>query len=181
MIGVLALALALGIGAYIFAGMVQDDGASSGSGSGGAGGSSVIDVGDAAPDFELPTLDGETVSLAELRGQPVIVNFWASWCNPCREEFPILAETYAEHEADGLEIVGVTFRDIESDSRAFADDFGATWPLAVDDDGTAAQAFGVRAIPVTFFVDAEGVVVARSFGFTSADALDEPLALLLDR
>jgi cytochrome c biogenesis protein CcmG, thiol:disulfide interchange protein DsbE len=167
----------LGIAAYVVGTVVADDDEPS-SGATPQNGSSAIAVGDVAPNFDLPSLEGDRVSLSELRGQPVIVNFWASWCNPCRQEFPILADTLDEYESDGLAVVGVTYRDIESDSRDFADEFGATWPLAVDEDGVAAQAYGVRAIPVTFFIDADSVVVARLFGFTSADALEEPLAEL---
>ncbi len=139
----------------------------------------VADAGDPAPDFELETLDGERIRLADLRGRPVVVNFWASWCNPCRREFPLLAEALAEHEDDNLAIVGVTFRDIESDSRDFVDEMDATWPQGVDDDGAVARAFGVRTIPMTFFVDADGTIRGRLFGFSSEDALDEPLERIL--
>jgi len=146
---------------------------------GGAPGGGIADAGEVAPDFRLPTLDGETVQLSELRGHPVVVNFWASWCNPCRQEFPLLDKAVREHEKDGLVIVGVTFRDIESDSRDFVEETDATWPQAVDDDGAVARTFGVRTIPVTFFVDAEGVVAARLFGFSSPDALEGPLRRIL--
>ncbi len=139
----------------------------------------VADVGERAPDFELETLEGETVRLSDLRGRPVVVNFWASWCNPCRKEFPLLAETLDENRGSDLAVVGVTYRDIESDSRDFVAEMDATWPQAIDDDGSVARAFGVRAIPVTFFVDADGVIAARLFGFSSPDALDEPLDRIL--
>jgi cytochrome c biogenesis protein CcmG/thiol:disulfide interchange protein DsbE len=132
-----------------------------------------------APDFTLPTLEEETVRLADLSGRPVVVNFWASWCNPCRQEFPLLAEALVEHEDDDLAVVGITFKDIESDSRAFAREVGATWPLAVDDNGGVAAAYGVRAIPQTFFVDRGGIIRARVFGFSSEEALEEPLRTIL--
>ena len=135
--------------------------------------------GEPAPDFALATLDGKRVRLADFRGRPVVVNFWASWCNPCRQEFPILADALATH--DDLAVVGVTFRDIESDSRAFADETGATWPLAIDDDGDVAARYGVRAIPQTVFIRADGTIAARVFGFESAEAFAEPLAMIVDR
>jgi cytochrome c biogenesis protein CcmG/thiol:disulfide interchange protein DsbE len=138
------------------------------------------DEGEAAPDFALPTLDGETIRLSDLRGRPVVLNFWASWCNPCRKEFPLLAAALDKHSAADLAVVGVTYRDIESDSRTFVDEFGATWPQAVDEDGEVARAFGVRAIPQTFFIDGNGTIAGRVFGFSSAHALEAPLAKILD-
>jgi cytochrome c biogenesis protein CcmG/thiol:disulfide interchange protein DsbE len=140
----------------------------------------VAEVGSAAPDVVLPALDGGgEVRLADFRGRPVIVNFWASWCNPCRDEFPLLKMARREHRADRLEVVGVTYQDIPGDSRDFVKKMGATWPQGVDDGGAVAKAFGVRAIPQTFFVGPDGTIVARVFGITSQDKLDEPLRKLL--
>jgi cytochrome c biogenesis protein CcmG, thiol:disulfide interchange protein DsbE len=139
----------------------------------------VAETGEPAPDFTLATLNGETVRLSDLRGRPVVVNFWASWCNPCREEFPLLADALDEHGDRDLAVVGVTYRDIESDSRAFVEEFGATWPQAVDEDAEVARAYGVRAIPQTFFVARDGRIADRIFGFSSERALEEPLAKIL--
>lgn len=140
----------------------------------------VAEVGSPAPDFVLPALEGDgEVRFADFRGRPVIVNFWASWCNPCREEFPLLKKALRDHRADELAVVGVTFEDIPADSRRFVDKMGATWPQGVDDGGHVAEAFGVRAIPQTFFVARDGTIVARVFGITSQDKLDDPLAKLL--
>ena len=142
----------------------------------GAGG----DVGSPAPDFRLPALDGRgSVSLADYRGRPVIVNFWASWCHPCRQEFPLLKQALRDHRAERLAVVGVTYQDIASDSRAFVKQRGATWPQAVDDGGKVASAFGVRAIPQSFFVRPDGTIAARVFGVTSESALAAPLAKLI--
>jgi thiol-disulfide isomerase/thioredoxin len=109
------------------------------------------------------------------------VNFWASWCNPCRQEFPLLENALRQHRADGLAVIGVTFQDIPYDSRDFVKKRSATWPQGVDNDGTVARAFGVRAIPQTFFVRADGTIAARVFGITSEAALADPLAKLLAR
>ena len=142
----------------------------------GAGG----EVGSPAPDFQLPALDGRgDVRLADYRGRPVIVNFWASWCNPCREEFPLLKQALREHRDQRLAVIGVTYQDIPSDSRAFVKQRSAGWPQGVDDGGAVANAFGVRAIPQSFFVRADGTVAARVFGFTSEAALAGPLEELL--
>jgi cytochrome c biogenesis protein CcmG/thiol:disulfide interchange protein DsbE len=138
------------------------------------------DVGSPAPDFRLPALDGHgDERLADYRGRPVIVNFWASWCNPCRQEFPLLKQALRDHRRQRLAVIGVTFQDIPSDSRAFVKRQQATWPQGVDDGGAVASAFGVRAIPQSFFVRADGTIAARVFGFTSGSALAGPLAELL--
>ena len=143
-------------------------------------GSDAAEVGAPAPDFSLPALDGDgDVRLADFRGRPVIVNFWASWCNPCRDEFPLLRQALRDHRAERLAVVGVTYRDIPDDSRDFVSRTKATWPQAVDDDRAVANAFGVRSIPLTFFVRPDGTIAARVFGFTTEAALAEPLAKLL--
>ncbi len=138
------------------------------------------EVGSPAPDFQLPALDGHgDERLADYRGRPVIVNFWASWCNPCRKEFPLLKQALREHRAQHLAVIGVTYQDIPSDSRAFVKQKQAAWPQGVDDGGAVASAFGVRAIPQSFFVRADGTIAARVFGFTNESALARPLAQLL--
>ena len=136
-------------------------------------------AGQSAPDFELTTLDGGTVRLSALRGRPVVVNFWASWCHPCRTEFPLLADALEEHADADLAVVGVTYKDIESDSRDFVDETDANWPQGVDEDGEVARAYGVRAIPQTYFIGRDGRITGRVFGFTSEDALEEPLAEII--
>jgi cytochrome c biogenesis protein CcmG, thiol:disulfide interchange protein DsbE len=142
----------------------------------------VAEVGSPAPDFVVPALDGnDQIRLADFRGRPVIVNFWASWCNPCRDEFPLLKSTLHEHTADRLAVIGVTYRDIADDSRDFVKKMQATWPQGVDEHRDVANAFGVRAIPWTFFIRPDGTIVARVFGITSQEKLDDPLRKLLAR
>ena len=89
-------------------------------------------VGNPAPDFTLQTIDGQTVTLSALRGKPVIVNFWASWCIPCREEFPLLVGAYQQYSEQGLQIVGVIHDDGPQTATDFAKQYGATWPLVLD-------------------------------------------------
>jgi cytochrome c biogenesis protein CcmG/thiol:disulfide interchange protein DsbE len=159
--------------------VLDDDDSTPPQGGTGAPTRGIADVGDAAPDFTLPTLDGETISLSEFRGRPTVVNFWASWCNPCREEFPLLAAALEEYANEDLAVVGVTYQDIDSDSRAFVEEMDAVWPQAVDDGGATAQSYGVRAIPLTFFVDADGLIADRVIGFSSKAALDASLETIL--
>ena len=144
------------------------------------GAESGLDRGDTAPDFALSKLSGDgTLKLSDYRGRPVVVNFWASWCHPCRKEFPLLADARTKHKSDGLQIIGVSFRDIPSDARKFVKDQGAKWAFGRDDRGAVAKDFTVRAVPQTFFIDADGTIRDRVFGITSAKDLDRTLEKIL--
>jgi cytochrome c biogenesis protein CcmG/thiol:disulfide interchange protein DsbE len=128
-------------------------------------------VGRPAPPFDLETLDGGRLSLAELRGSPVVLNFWASWCIPCREEAPILRAADAEYRARGLRIVGVVYQDSAGNARDFMGRYGQTYPGLLDPDGRTAIDYGVFLIPETYFIDAAGVVRARRGGALTAEDL----------
>jgi cytochrome c biogenesis protein CcmG/thiol:disulfide interchange protein DsbE len=136
-------------------------------------------IGDPAPAFVLADLDGNPVSLAHLRGRPVIVNFWASWCGPCVEEFPLLSAAAAAHEAEGLAVVGIVFRDRSEAARDFLARMGATWPSAMDPGEAVATRFGIISPPDSFFIDRQGVVVGRQIGQLSAADLERGLAQIL--
>ena len=136
-------------------------------------------AGPAAPAFSLTSLNGGRVSLARLVGHPVLVNFWASWCYPCRQEFPLLRAALARHRAQGLVIVGVSVQDIPDDARAFVREQHADWIFARDDDGAVAAAYGVRPVPETFFVRRDGTLARRLFGITSARELERDLRGIL--
>jgi cytochrome c biogenesis protein CcmG, thiol:disulfide interchange protein DsbE len=132
-----------------------------------------------APAFTLQTLDGHAVSLAQLVGHPVLVNFWASWCDQCRHEFPLLAAAQRRHHAQGLMIVGIASQDIESDARSFAKREHASWTLAFDADNSVSGAYGVRALPQTFFIRRDGTIASRLFGLTSQRELEGDLRGIL--
>jgi len=152
-------------------GMLDDLGADTG-----------LEPGAPAPDFALTKLSGDgTVELSDYRGQPVVVNFWASWCHPCRKEFPLLADARTKYKGQDLQIIGVSFRDIPSDSRRFVKDQQAKWTFARDDRGAVAKDYGVRAVPQTFFIDADGTIRERVFGITSAKDLDHTLKKILPK
>lgn len=115
-----------------------------------------------APGFTLPRLgaDGE-LSLEELRGQAVVVNFWASWCAPCRDEAPALEAAWQKYRAEGLVVVGVDFNDFERDALAFARENGMTYPLVYDREGKLVDAYGATGVPETFVLDRQGRIVGR--------------------
>jgi cytochrome c biogenesis protein CcmG/thiol:disulfide interchange protein DsbE len=136
-------------------------------------------LGERAPDIDLETLDGERVTLSALRGQPVLVNFWATWCLPCRDEFPLLAAAYAEHAAAGLEILGVVHDDTAEAARRYARDLGATWPMLLDADDVAWADYVGVGMPTSFFIDADGVVRAFSLGAFTEAGLTAQLATIL--
>jgi cytochrome c biogenesis protein CcmG/thiol:disulfide interchange protein DsbE len=145
----------------------------------GSGSVSPTAVGNLAPEFSLADLDGNPVSLAELRGRPVIVNFWASWCVPCVEEFPLLRDAAARHADDGLVIVGIVYRDRTEAARGFMERSGASWIAAMDPDERAAQAYGILGPPETYFIGRDGTIVARHLGQITASSLDEKVAAIV--
>ena len=132
-----------------------------------------------APEIDLLTLEGERQTLSELRGRPVLINFWASWCGPCRDEFPLMVQAYADHAADGLEILGVVHDDSAEAAADFASEQGATWPMPFDADGLAWEAYQGLGKPTSFFVDAEGVVRAFSLGPFTEPGLERQLASII--
>ena len=136
-------------------------------------------IGRLAPDFALADLDGNPVRLADLRGRPVILNFWASWCGPCVEEFPVLREAAADHAADELAIIGIVFRDRSEAARDFMARNAATWPAAMDPGDRVASAYGVLGPPETYFIARDGTIAARQFGPITAESLEEKLAMIL--
>jgi len=136
-------------------------------------------VGKPAPAIELQDDRGRTVRLSDYAGRPVIVNFWASWCTPCRGEFPLLRDARAAHTEDGLEILGVVYKDSASSARSFMSQEGAGWPMLLDPDGHVAAAYGVLGIPQSFWIDGSGIVRQVSFGPPPSGSLDDLLASIL--
>ena len=116
--------------------------------------------------FSLESFSGGRVSLADFEGQPVIINFWASWCAPCRQEMPALEATWQLFRERDLVVVGINLpkSDPEESARAFLDEFGISYPNVFDTRGFTAIDYGVSGIPVTFFVDREGIVTRRFVG-----------------
>jgi cytochrome c biogenesis protein CcmG/thiol:disulfide interchange protein DsbE len=139
--------------------------------------SSEVRTGSPAPALQGAALDGTAVDLAAYRGRPVIVNFWASWCAPCREEFPLFQERLAElGPKDGLAIIGVLYKDQPELAQGFLDDFGASWPTVTDDDGAHAADYRVVAPPQTYFIDADGILRGIQIGEVRPEDFDTQYA-----
>lgn len=136
----------------------------------------------AAPDFDFPTLDGGRIRLSTLRGRPVIVTFWGTWCPPCREEFPLLTALYKEHSETGLAVVAVDQRDQEfstADVSDFAKQTGVTFPVALDQRGRSRRTFRLIALPTTIMIDSAGVIREWLTGPMTRARLDRALASVL--
>ncbi|GAB4449520.1 MAG: TlpA disulfide reductase family protein [Chloroflexi bacterium OHK40] len=131
-----------------------------------------------APDFTLEDSDGHEVRLSDLRGQPVVLNFWATWCVPCKAEMPELQTLYSETGAGaGFELLAVNMREAPAPAAAFGAGLGLSFPLVIDPAGLIADSFRVTVLPTTYVIDAEGVVRAQHLGPLDREGLRELLAL----
>jgi cytochrome c biogenesis protein CcmG, thiol:disulfide interchange protein DsbE len=132
-----------------------------------------------APDFTLTTFDGRTVTLSELRGQVVIINFWASWCVPCREEAAYLEETWRKYQDQGVVFIGVDWVDTEKEALAYIDEFNITYLNGPDLGTRIAQAYNIQGVPETFFVAKNGEIRGVHIGPLKSPELDEKIEELL--
>jgi cytochrome c biogenesis protein CcmG, thiol:disulfide interchange protein DsbE len=127
-----------------------------------------------APAFSLERLDRPgTLSLASFKGKAVVLNFWASWCGPCRDEVPSLERAWNRYRARGLVVLGVDQQDLTSDARAFARKYHMTYPIVRDGPGHVVSSYGLTGVPETFFVDRRGRVVGHVAAAISDDQLNE--------
>ncbi len=141
------------------------------------------EVGRAGPDFLLETPQGGTLRLSDLQGQPVLINFWATWCPPCRAEMPELVAAYETHQEHGLVIVGVDLQEPDSKVLDFAADFGIVFPLVMDRSGEVGDAWRlggpIEGIPTSYFLDETGVVRAFFYGPMTEEILEDRLEKIL--
>jgi len=146
--------LALVIGAALLAGCGT---------SGGDGVKSGVQEGMRLPDAEFTRLEGDKMKVSDLRGMPTVINFWATWCGPCKEEIPLLQDAYGADKGTGFQIIAVTDEN-KGDVSAFVEDSSMSLPIVLDPGGLVGQRYRVQGIPTTFFLNSEGVIVIRHTG-----------------
>lgn len=132
-----------------------------------------------AADFVLETFNDGSFRLSDRKGSPVIVNFFASWCIPCKIEAPVLEKTFRDYRERGVMVVGVAIQDTESMARDFVEELSLTYPAGLDADGTIKESFGVFGIPMTFFVDKEGFISYTHVGVVTEDLMRYELEKIL--
>ena len=135
-------------------------------------------LGQPAPAFSLPRFDQPgRISTSDFAGRVTVINFWASWCVPCREETPVLEDFYRRHP-QGVELIGVLYNDTPQAALAFRRQLGGSWPLADDPGGRTAIDYGVFGVPETYVVDQRGVIMAKLVGAIRPGTLEDVLARL---
>lgn len=129
-----------------------------------------------APEFTFTTFEGETISLSDLRGQGVVLNFWASWCDPCRDEAELLEATWRREQNNGIVFIGLDYLDQEPAAKAYLEEFDITYPSGPDLQSAAARRYGIKGVPETFFIDPQGNITELVIGPIVSEArLDELL------
>ena len=136
-------------------------------------------AGQPAPDFRLTLLDGSTLSLADLRGQVVVLNIWASWCPPCTEELPALQSVWTSYQDADVVLVGAAYQENEKDVRAAVESYGLTYPIGLDTNDRIASTYGITGVPETFIIDAEGRIAYVHIGPITADQLTQEMESLV--
>jgi len=136
-------------------------------------------VGRAAPNFTLPQLDGPPVTLAKLRGQVVVINFWASWCTECQVEQAALDQTWQQFQDSGVVVIGVNFQDTVDAARSYVRTDGVTYPVVEDAGSKTALAYGLRGVPETFVVNRSGRIVRHVIGPVDATVLASEINSML--
>ena len=140
-----------------------------------------IKVGERAPDFTLPSINGSDVSLSSFRGKKVLLNFWASWCGPCQLEAPHIKSVHEQYEKEGVVVltVDLAFNDDPASVKKFIEKFKLSAPVLLDLDGNVAQTYASNFIPMTYFIDTQGVIQAIKFGpFYSLESIEDMLSKL---
>ena len=144
-----------------------------------SGNTAAFHVGQPAPALAVPQVGGGTIDLANLKGKPVWINFMATWCPPCQDEFPLMNGFAARYAKAGLVVIAIDVKEAEGAVAAFAEQLGATFPLGLDSDGAAAASWDAVALPVHFWIDAEGIVRDGALGGIGPDVMANGLKKIL--
>jgi cytochrome c biogenesis protein CcmG/thiol:disulfide interchange protein DsbE len=147
-----------------------------------------LDLGQRAPELagddngvltQLMDLDGQAVTLASLKGHPVWINFWATWCPPCQRETPVLRDAYKAHEGQGLVLLAIDVQEDAATVRQYATTYGLTYRIGLDTTGTIFHAYRIYGLPSHYFIDRNGVIRGRYFGPLTRDQVEQQLAVIL--
>ena len=137
-------------------------------------------IGKSAPSFRLTDIDGESISLSDFRGKPVLINFWATWCSPCRFEMPYIQEVYDEWSGQGLVVLAVDIGESPSQVEKFIQAYNLSFPVLLDVAGKVAEQYNVRYIPMTYFIDGSGIIRDIKIGpFSSLAEIEGKLSVIL--
>jgi len=137
-----------------------------------------IEIGDKAPDFTLSTLDGEEVQLSDFEGEEILLNFWATWCPPCREEMPDIQKFYDQHD---VTVLAVNLTDTEMNKEnvnVFIEEFEFTFPILMDEEAEISNLYRVNPIPVSYMLDSDGVIQHKAYGPMDYETMVEKLEMV---
>ena len=141
-----------------------------------------LNEGKRAPDFELVDLNGRSVKLSEYNGKPVLLNFWATWCPPCKDEMPHMEKLYKKYNKEGFEILAVNVTTSEKDPKhvgQFVDEYKLTFPIPLDEKGTVFHEYAIIGYPTSFFIDSDGVIRRKVMGPVIEEELEKEILKLL--
>lgn len=173
------LLIGLGIGFVFFVGLpTAQGGATAAAGPGGTAAAAPL-AGSPAPDFLAQTADGRAVSLSGLRGKPVLINFWATWCGPCRIEMPAIEAAYQAHKAEGFTVLAVDADEPLAEVKAYADELKLSFDIVLDPGLTVTSLYRIRAYPSSFFVSRGGVIEVVHLGLMTESQLQSNLSKIL--
>lgn len=139
---------------------------------------SPVQIGELAPNFTLENLEGELVSLSDYRGKGVFINFWATWCEPCKREMPYMEAQYKAMQDKGIEILAINISESNVAVNSFKNRLGLTFPILLDRDRSVTNRYGIIPIPSSFFIDKNGIVVSRVDGEMNEQQIKEQLKLI---
>lgn len=139
-----------------------------------------LDIGNLAPDFSATSVSGETIRLSNFEGRVTIINFWGSWCGPCRREMPTLQSLYDTYADQGITIVGLAVNDTLEDVEAFREEFDLTFPLALDNGSSISTLYNITSQPSTLLVDSNGLIVFKHFGLVTREQIEPAIQVALE-
>jgi peroxiredoxin len=136
-------------------------------------------IGDIAPAITATKMDGTKTTLKDYAGKTVVLNMWATWCGPCRNELPVIQNAYEQYQEKGVEFLGVNMQESKSAVEQFVTERKLTFPVLLDSDGTVSKALRISAVPTTYFIDGDGIIRAKLVGEMNSDTISKGINLAL--